>query len=230
MPVSRQGNRQRRRIGEVQGWRHKYLTIYAIPLLDKNGEVESAFFIFTDDTDLHEKMEAVKEVEQRVDRILQENPYPLFTVDPDLSIRMSNEAFQKLTGYSKDRLASLSMKEFGFKKNKGETVEGTIRSKQRSQGESVIEFPTGTFTLEWYYIPLLDAEGKVDRLLVVYNDITETPQERTGSQAADGRCQTKAEALSASATVLENGLSLIAKGDLSFKAPIAEGDPLIKLK
>jgi methyl-accepting chemotaxis protein len=208
----------------------KYMTIHAIPLLDKKGEVESAFLIFTDDTDLHEKMAAVKKVEQRVDRILQENPYPLFTIDPDLTLKMTNQAFQKLTGYSKDRLASLSMKEFKFKKNKGASVEGTIRSKQRSQGEAIIEFPTGTFTLEWYYIPFLDAEGNVESLLVVYNDITENRRKEQEVQKLMEDAKTKAEALSGSATVLENGLSLIAKGDLSFQAPIAEGDPLIKLK
>jgi methyl-accepting chemotaxis protein len=208
----------------------KYLTLYAIPLLDKKGEVDTAFYIYTDDTDLHEKMEAVKKVEQRVDRILQENPYPLITIDPDLSIRMTNQAFQKLTGYSKDRLATLSMKEFGFKKNKGETVEGTIRSKRRSQGESVIEFPSGIFTLEWYYIPLLDAEGNVESLLVVYNDITESRRKELEVKQLMEDARTKAGLLSESATVLENGLALIAKGDLSFKAPIVEGDPLIKLK
>ena len=35
------------------------------------------------------------------------------------------------------------MKDFKFQKNKGESVEGTIKSKRRSQGESVIEFPAG---------------------------------------------------------------------------------------
>ena len=208
----------------------KYITLYAIPLLDKKGEVDTAFYIFTDDTGLHEKMEAVKEVEQRVDRILQENPYPLITIDPDLSIRMTNPAFRKLTGYSKDRLTTLSMKEFGFKKNKGETVEGTIRSKRRSQGESVIEFPSGIFTLEWYYIPLLDTKGNVESLLVVYNDITETRRKELEVKQLMENAKTKAGALSESATVLENGLALLAKGDLSFKAPIVESDPLIKLK
>ncbi len=208
----------------------KYMTLYSIPLLDKKGEVESAFFIFTDDTDLHEKMDSVKKIEQRVDRILQENPYPLFTIDTDLKLLMTNQAFQKLTGYSKDRLTSLSMKEFKYKKNKGESVEGAIKSKRRSQGESIIEFPTGTFTLEWYYIPLLDTEGNVDSLLVVFNDITENRKKELEVKQLMEDAKTKAEALSSSAVVLENGLALIAKGDLSFQAPIVEGDPLIKLK
>lgn len=208
----------------------KYLVINAIPLLGKDGDVESAFVIFTDNTDLHEKMTAAKEAEQRVDRILQENPFPLFIVQPDLSIRMSNRAFEKLTGYSKDRLGSLSMKEFGFKKNKGGSVEDTIRQKQRGKGESVIEFPSGTFTLEWYYIPLLDAQGAVDSVLVVYNDITDSRKKELEVTQLMEDAKLRAEALSASADVLENGLSRIANGDLSFTAPITDSDPLVKLK
>jgi methyl-accepting chemotaxis protein len=208
----------------------KYMRLSSIPLLDKNGDVETAFFIFVDYTELQEKMDAVRKVEQRVDRILQENPFPLFTIDPALNLVFSNQAFLKLTGYSRDRASSISMKDFKFKKNKGESVEGTIRSKQRSQGESVIEFPTGTLTLEWYYIPLLDAEGNVETLLVVYNDITERRKKEQEVQQLMESSQKQAEALSSSATVLETGLAAIAKGDLSFNAPLVDGDPLVTLK
>ncbi|MGB7788527.1 methyl-accepting chemotaxis protein [Methanoregula sp.] len=208
----------------------KYLTLNSIPLLDKNGDVDAAFFLFVDYTELQEKMDAIKKVELRVDRILQENPYPLFTIDPALNVLFSNQAFLKLTGYSRDRAASLSMKDFKFQKNKGESVEGTIRSKHRSQGESVIEFPAGVVTLEWYYIPLLDTDGNVESLLVVYNDITERRKKELEVQQLMESSKQQAESLSSSAVVLETGLAAVAKGDLSFQAPLAEGDPLIKLK
>jgi methyl-accepting chemotaxis protein len=208
----------------------KYLTLNAIPILDKKGEIDGAFYVWVDYTDLHEKMDAVKKVEQRVDRIIQENPYPLFTIDNDLSVKISNQAFLKLTGYSKERASSLSMKDFKYLKNKGASVEGTIKSKKRSEGESTIEFPAGTFTLEWYYIPLLDIDGNVENLLVVYNDITDRRRKEAEVKQLMEDSKKRADDLSQSAAVLENGLALIAKGDLSFKAPVAEGDPLIKLK
>ncbi|WP_321508558.1 PAS domain-containing methyl-accepting chemotaxis protein [uncultured Methanoregula sp.] len=208
----------------------KYMTLYSIPLLDKNGEVDAAFFIYVEYTELQEKMDAVKEVEQRVDRIIQENPFSLITIDTKLNIRISNQAFLKLTGYSRERASTLSMKDFRFIKNKGESVEGTIKSKHRSQGESVIEFPSGTYTLEWYYIPLLDAAGNVESLLVVYNDITDRRKKEAEVKKLMEDSQQKADALSSSAAILQQGLALIAKGDLSFLAPIADGDPLIILK
>ena len=208
----------------------KYLTLNAIPILDKTGEVDGAFYVWMDYTELHAKMNAVKEVEQRVDRIIQENPFPLFTIDLDLNVKISNQAFLKLSGYSPERALSLSMKDFKYLKNKGETVEGTIKSRRRSQGESTIEFPTATYMLEWYYIPLLDSEGNVESLLVVLNDITDRRKKEKEVRQLVEESQKKAEALSASAAVLEGGLERIAKGDLTFHAPVIDGDPLIKLK
>ncbi|RPI37710.1 MAG: PAS domain S-box protein [Methanoregulaceae archaeon] len=208
----------------------KYLTLNAIPILDKAGQIDGAFYVWVDYTDLHEKMDAVKKVEQRVDRIIQENPYPLFTIDVNLDIKIANQAFLKLTGYSRERVSTLSMKNFKFIKNKGASVEGTIKAKKRSNGESTIEFPSGTFQLEWYYIPLLDAEGNVESLLVVYDDVTDRLRKEAEVKQLMEDSKKKAEDLSQSATVLQDGLAKIAKGDLSFKAPVAEGDPLIKLK
>jgi len=208
----------------------KYLTLNAIPILDKAGQIDGAFYIWVDYTELHEKMDAVKKVEQRVDRIIQENPYPLFTIDPNLDIKIANEAFLKMSGYSREKASTLSMKNFKFIKNKGASVEGTIKAKKRSEGESTIEFPTGTFQLEWFYIPLMDAEGNVESLLVVYNDITDRRKKEAEVKQLMEDSKKKAEDLSASATVLQDGLARIAKGDLSFNAPVTEGDPLIKLK
>jgi methyl-accepting chemotaxis protein len=208
----------------------KYLTLNAIPILDKAGQIDGAFYVWIDYTDLHEKMDAIKKVEQRVDRIIQENPYPLFTIDPNLDIKIANQAFLKLTGYSRERVSTLSMKNFKFIKNKGASVEGTIKAKKRSNGESTIEFPSGTFQLEWYYIPLLDAEENVESLLVVYDDVTDRLRKEAEVKQLMEDSKKKAEDLSQSATVLQDGLAKIAKGDLSFKAAVTEGDPLIKLK
>ncbi len=208
----------------------KFLRLNAIPILDKKGAVDGAFYIWMDNTDLHEKMEAVRKGEQRVDRIIQENPYPLFTIDTDLKIKITNQAFLKLTGYPKERVSSLSMKDFKYIKNKGASVEGTIKSKQRSQGGSTIEFPSGTFVLEWYYIPLLDTEGQVENLLVVFNDITDRLKKEHEVKQLMEDAQKKALVISESAAALENGLDRISKGDLTSHVPVVEGDPLIKLK
>jgi methyl-accepting chemotaxis protein len=94
----------------------------------------------------------------------------------------------------------------------------------------VIEFPAGTLTLDWYYIPLLDEAGMVENLLVVYNDITERRRQEQEIKTLMEDSQKKSQALTGSAGVLETGLSRMAEGDLTFTADIVENDPLVSLK
>jgi methyl-accepting chemotaxis protein len=208
----------------------KYLTLHAMPMQDAHGDVDGAFYFWIDTTEIHEKIEEAKKIEAQVARILQENPYALFTIGTDLSIKTANQAFLKLTGYSRDVVSRLSMKDFKYLKNKGASVETAIRSKQRAEGESTIEFPSGTLLLEWFYIPLLNNEGIVENLLVVYNDITDRRKKEEEIRQMMEDSQKKAAVLSESAAVLENGLSHMAAGNLTFSAAIVEGDPLVVLK
>jgi methyl-accepting chemotaxis protein len=208
----------------------KYMTLQAMPMLDAVGEVDGAFYFWIDNTDLHNKIAESERVKQRADRIIEENPYALFTIDTGLAVRSANNAFLKLTGYSRDEAGRLSMKDFKYKKNKGASVEATISSKQRGHGESVIEFPSGILTLDWYYIPLLDEAGAVDTLLVVYNDITDRRRQEQEIQNLMEDSKNKAKEISDSAVVLETGLSRMAEGDLTFVAEIIEKDPLVSLK
>ncbi|HVP95924.1 methyl-accepting chemotaxis protein [Methanoregula sp.] len=208
----------------------KYLNLQAMPMLDAAGEVDGAFYFWIDNTELHDKVDEAEKIRQRADRIVEENPYALFTIGTDLTVRSVNSAFLKLTGYSRDDAGRLSMKSFRYKKNKGATVEAVISSKQRGQGESVIEFPAGTLILDYYYIPLIDNTGAVESLLVVYNDITERRRQEGEIHTLMEDSKKKAQALSESAGVLETGLSRLAEGDLTFVAEIAADDPLVALK
>jgi len=208
----------------------KYMTLQAMPMLDTAGDVDGAFYFWIDTTELHDKINEAEKIKQRADRIVEENPYALFTIDTGLAVHSANNAFLKLTGYSRDDAASISMKKFKYKKNKGATVEAVMSSKQRGQGESVIDFPSGTLTLEYYYIPLLDDKGDVESLLVVFNDITERRRQEHEIQKLMEESKKTAQALSESATVLETGLARLAEGDLTFVVEIAADDPLVALK
>jgi len=208
----------------------KNLTLNAMPMLDAAGVVDGAFYFWVDTTDLHTKVAESEGTRQKTDRIINENPFPLFTIDTNLSILSANNAFLQLTGYSRDTVLHLSVKDFKYKKNKGVSVEDTIRSKQRGHGESVIEFPVGTFTLDWYYIPLLDSQGNTESLLVVFNDITERRKQEKEIKDLMEVSKKAADDLSESADVLEKGLSRMAAGDLTFVAGISDNDPLVVLK
>ncbi len=73
-------------------------------------------------------------------------------------------------------------------------------------------------------------KGIIRGAVIVFNDITERRKKEKEVRQLMEESQKKAEALSLSAGVLESGLEKIAKGDLTFQAPIIEGDPLSKLK
>ena len=151
----------------------KILQQYGIPILNAQGELISIFVVYNDISEDRRKMDEIVRFQKRSETIINENPYSILIVDPGLKIKSVNQAFLTLTGYVKEQIATLSMKDFKYLKNKGESIESTIRAKHRTQGESVIEFATGVLVLEWYYIPLLDAHGEVENLLVVFNNITE---------------------------------------------------------
>ena len=63
----------------------KYLTLQAMPMLDAVGEVDGAFYFWIDNTDLHDKIAESERVKLRADRIIEENPYALFTIDTSLT-------------------------------------------------------------------------------------------------------------------------------------------------
>lgn len=151
----------------------KILQQYGIPIVNAQGDLINIFVVYTDISEDRKKMDEIIRFQKRSETIINENPYSLLIVDPGLKIQSVNQAFLTLTGYAKEQIANLSMKDFKYLKNKGESIESTIRAKRRAQGESVIEFATGVLILEWYYIPLLDAHGEVEDLMVVFNNITE---------------------------------------------------------
>jgi methyl-accepting chemotaxis protein len=72
----------------------KYLTLYAIPILDKAGEIDGAFYVWVDYTELHEKMDAVKAMEYRVDRMIQDNPLAIAVLRKDKSRISINRQYE----------------------------------------------------------------------------------------------------------------------------------------
>lgn len=150
----------------------KYLRLDAIPVLDDKGEIEMAFYIWTDQTEQKLKMQEVQQLREQTEQIIEEAPVPMLLWNSDLTIRRTNRAFLDLTGYSKADASRLTVRDFVYLEQTGEGVDATIRSKKRSEGRITIRFPSGTFTLERFNIPLLDAGGGIESVLSVYIDIT----------------------------------------------------------
>jgi methyl-accepting chemotaxis protein len=152
---------------------HKELEQYGIPIVDGKGELSSLFVVYNDVTELRARMKDLESMQKRSDSIVQENPYPILVVDPEMDIKGYNRAFLDLTGYGEDTMRTLSLKGFKYLKSTGGKMEDTLKKKEKTQGLATIEFPKGRRTVKWHYIPLVDASGIVANVVVVYNDITE---------------------------------------------------------
>ena len=146
---------------------------YGIPILNENRDLVSLFVIYNDITEIRSKMEEIMDLQKQSETIVQENPYPLLIIDPNLDVKEVNAAFMDLSGYSQKKATTLSLKDFTYIRSVGGRLEDALENKERVQGEATIEFPSGVHIIKWHYIPLLDPEGNVENLLVVYNDVTE---------------------------------------------------------
>jgi len=150
----------------------KILEGYTIPLLDQKGEVYAAFGVYLDVTEQKRQFEEISVLQKRSEAIVADNPYPMIIWSPDLRVEMMNRAALNLMGFKETDIRTLTLKDFVYLKQSGQSVADTIRTKEPSKGEATIRFPAGDKIVERYNIPLVDEEGNVSSVLTVYYDIT----------------------------------------------------------
>ena len=143
-----------------------------IPLLDQKGNVISAFGVYIDVTEERKQMRENLILQRRSESIIKENPFPFILYSPDLKIAEMNPAAISLTGFKTSDIGRISIKDFVYVNQSGDSVVDTFRTKEPSQGEATIKFPSGEKSVERHNIPLIDEEGTVYNVLTVYNDVT----------------------------------------------------------
>jgi methyl-accepting chemotaxis protein len=146
---------------------------YCIPVLGSDGEAVSLLFVYNDITAREKKNEEIERLKSRSDTVVQQNPMPIIIVDLEFHIRVVNEAYVRVSGIEKGDLLRMSLRDFKILEQTGEGLKQVIQNRKRSFGEVVVQFPKTTCRLQQYGIPISDAHGNVESILVVYNDITE---------------------------------------------------------
>ncbi|WP_214020544.1 PAS domain-containing methyl-accepting chemotaxis protein [Methanoculleus sp.] len=192
------------------------LVRYSVPLLNGSGDVESVMAVYKDVTDQKQQIEQMRVLQQQADAIIQENPMPILLWSTDRTVEIANKAFCRLSGFSEEQAARLTLGDFKYVSQSGNSVTDTLKSRKPSKGEAILEFPAGVRIVERYNIPLLDKGGDLANVLTVYNDITES--------------RTLQERLNKSIEELAGSLGAIAVGDLTRLAPTYADDPLDKIK
>ncbi len=157
---------------------------YGIPLLDRENAVESVLIVYNDLTrqregeeEIQAQMENIAELQRQSETIVQKNPMPMLVVDTALKILTANEAYLKLTGIDRSRITTMTLRDFKVLDQKGDGIKKVLTEKVRVDGEVAVEFPTGTYILEQYGIPLLNEKNELTGILNVYNDVTEKRKE-----------------------------------------------------
>ncbi|MDN7024448.1 PAS domain-containing protein [Methanoculleus sp. FWC-SCC1] len=157
---------------------------YGIPLLDDRGDIERILIVYNDVTkqreeeeELKTQMDEIAELQKRSETIVEQNPMPILVVDPEMKVTVTNDAFVRLSGFAREKVMAMTLRDFRVLSQKGDGIKKAIGEKQRSYGEVVVEFPTGTLILEQYGIPILSDKGELTGLLIVYNDVTRQREE-----------------------------------------------------
>ncbi|HWQ63997.1 MAG TPA: methyl-accepting chemotaxis protein [Methanospirillum sp.] len=150
----------------------KELVGNTIPLIDQRGNVTSAFGVYIDVTEERKHTRENLILQRRSDTIIDDNPFPFILWSQDLKVVEMNPAAFKLMGFDKRDIGTITIKDFQYVKQSGDSVSDTFRTKEPSQGEATIKFPSGEKSVERHNIPLIDEEGTVYNVLTVYNDVT----------------------------------------------------------
>lgn len=105
--------------------------------------------------------------------MFEDNPVPMVTYDLNLDITGCNSSYLELTGYTKDRLLSMNIKDLKYVMIDGQGTADALRTKRRVSGRIDFDFPSGKRIVNTYAIPLIDTTGKISGFLGAYVDITE---------------------------------------------------------
>ena len=159
-----------------------------------------------------QKAEAVKQRQLAFTMIMQ-NPQPLLIIDTKFNIKLANEAFLTLSGFTEEQLQKMSIREFKILAKSGHNIKEAIATKKGVTGEVTVEFPTATHNLEQHTVPLLDKDGEIVSIMAVYHDLTE-------KLAAEAKRDELANYITAYLSSMADNLTKLAHGNLDFNLEI----------
>ena len=160
-----------------------------------------------------QKHEAEKQRQLAFTMIMQ-NPQPLLIVDTKFNIKLANEAFLTLSGFSEEHLQKMSIRDFKILSKSGHNLKEAIETKKGVTGQVTVQFPAAIHNLEQHTIPLLDKEGGIVSIMAVYNDLTE-------KIAEEAKREELANYITAYLSSMADNLTKLSKGNLDFNLEIS---------
>ncbi|MDO9034139.1 MAG: methyl-accepting chemotaxis protein, partial [Methanoregula sp.] len=167
-----------------------------------------------------QKHEAEKQRQLAFTMIMQ-NPQPLLIIDTKFNIKLANESFLTISGYSEEQLQKMNIREFKILAKSGHNLKEALETKKGVTGQVTVEFPKATHSLEQHTIPLLDKEGGIVSIMAVYNDLTE-------KLAEDAKREELANYITAYLASMADNLTKLSKGNLDFNLEISPASKTTK--
>ncbi|MBN2733604.1 MAG: PAS domain-containing protein [Methanomicrobiaceae archaeon] len=210
---------------------------YGIPIKNKEGQIKNILIVYNDITKEKDEAEEIKvkinEIEalkKRSEIIVQQNPMPIILLNKNFRIVVTNNAFEKMSGFSRSKLLEMYATDFKITSDNGNKLNSILNSKKQLYNETVIEFPTGSHVLEQYAIPILNEKEELANILIVFNDITALRRREKEIEDLMKKAKEEAICLEESAKDITANMVALAAGDLATKASILENDHLKLLK
>ncbi|MEN6610803.1 MAG: methyl-accepting chemotaxis protein, partial [Methanoregulaceae archaeon] len=195
----------------------RYLNLDAIPILNTGGNIDVAFYVWTDVTELHTKMDEVQKMKGRVDRMIEDNPLAIAVLRADKSRISINKQYEAFWRGSREELMRKKLYDFDIKVLNGVDFYQCFETKKLAHTETMVKWPDGVIKyLNLDAIPILDDNGNIDVAFYVWSDLS-----------AQKILQ---EQLTKSIGELGESLAAVAKGDLTKEASSYPDDPLEKVK
>jgi PAS domain S-box-containing protein len=128
--------------------------------------------------------EMTREVRSEINATLvEQNPYAIITLNPDLSIIDLNPAFSDISGFVKTDWIGKNLSNFTIIEQNGPTVQDAIQHKTTMSGKMIVDFPTGIKNLEYSYIPVFGVDGEVIVIYDIVSDLTELVEKINESES-----------------------------------------------
>ncbi|MCE5337720.1 MAG: methyl-accepting chemotaxis protein [Methanomicrobiaceae archaeon] len=209
----------------------RFLTLNAIPILDAKGDIEMAFYVWNDWTNLQEEREEVKKTEHRVDAMIKQNPLAIATLRADKSRIDINDEYARMWRGTREETLAKKLYDYDITILEGEHFYACYETKKLARTDVMVKWPDGVKKyLTLNAIPILDAKGDIEMAFYVWNDWTEQREREDQIRALMETAKREGERLAESAEGLGTALAAMAKGDLTAFVEAGADDPLQKVK
>ena len=209
----------------------KYLTLNAIPILDEKGDIEMAFYVWNDWTDLQEEREEVAKTEHRVDAMIRENPLAIATLRPDKSRIDINDEYARMWRGTREETLAKKLYDYDITILDGDHFYACYETKKLARTDVMVKWPDGVKKyLTLNAIPILDEKGDIEMAFYVWNDWTGQQEKEDQIRDLMETARRESERLAESAKELGGALAAMAKGDMTAFVEAEGDDPLHVVK